>query len=88
MVGVSEHYEGMNLATMLIEKSLKLARLKNYSYAIGEATSSTTQHILRDKLGFDDRFAIEYKSYTYNAKYVFNNVKNTSSCILLEKRLF
>ena len=88
MVGVNEHYEGLNLATTLIEKSLKLAMLKNYSYAIGEATSSVTQHILRDKLGFDEKFAIDYKSYTYNGKHVFNNMKNTSCCVLLEKRLF
>ena len=88
MVGVSEHYEGLNLATMLIEKSLKLARLRNYSYVMGEATGSVTQHILRDKLGFDEKFAIDYKSYTYNGKHVFNNLKNTSRCVLLEKRFF
>jgi len=88
MVGIIKHYEGLNLATMLIETSLKLARLKNYSYVIGEATSSVTQHILRDKLGFDEKFSIEYKSYTYNGKHVFKNVKNPSRCVLLEKRFY
>jgi hypothetical protein len=65
MVGVSKHYEGLNLATTLIKENIKLAKVKNYSLAIGEATSSVTQHILRDKLGFDEKFSIEYKSYTY-----------------------
>jgi len=88
MVGVSKHYEGLNLATTLIEENLKLARQKNFSRAIGEATSSITQHILRDKLGFNEKFSIEYKSYTYNGKHVFKNVKNPSRCVLLEKRFY
>ncbi len=85
MVGVDKHYEGLNLATTLIEENLKFAELKNYSRAIGEATSSVTQHILRDKLGFNEKFAIEYKSYTYKGEHVFRNMKNTSHCILFEK---
>ncbi len=88
MVGVSKHYEGLNLATTLIKENIKLAKVKNYSRAIGEATSSVTQHILRDKLGFDEKFSIEYKSYTYNGKHVFKNVKNPSRCVLLEKRFY
>lgn len=88
MVGVSKHYEGLNLATTLIEKNLKLAAQKSYSRAIGEATNSVTQHILRDKLGFDEKFSIKYKSYTYNGKQVFKNVRNPSRCVLLEKWLY
>lgn len=88
MVGVNKHYEGLNLATTLIEENIKLARLKDYSRAIGEATSSVTQHILRDKLGFNEKFTIEYKSYTYKGKHVFKNVKNTSHCVLFEKRFY
>ncbi len=88
MVGVSKHYEGLNLATTLIKENLKLAKLNNYSRAIGEATSSVTQHIFRDKLGFNEKFAIEYKSYTYKGRHVFKNVKNTSHCVLFEKRFY
>jgi ribosomal protein S18 acetylase RimI-like enzyme len=87
MTGVREHYEGLNIATMLIENSLKLARLNNYSYVISETTGSVTQHILRDKLGFEEKFAIDYKSFYYNGKHVFNNIENSSYCVLFEKRL-
>ncbi len=88
MVGVNKNYEGLNLATTLIEENLKLAVQKSYFRAVGEATSSVTQHILRDKLGFDEKVSIEYKSYTYNGKHIFKNVKNPSRCVLLEKRFY
>ncbi len=84
----SLHYEGLNLTTTLIGENLKLAKQENFTFAIGEATSSVTQHILRDKLGFDEKFSIEYKSYTYKGKHVFKNVMNTSNCILFEKRFY
>jgi hypothetical protein len=44
----------------LIEENLKLAKMKNFSYAIGEGTGKVVFHITRDKLGFNEKHAIEY----------------------------
>jgi hypothetical protein len=86
MAGVSEHYEGRGIVTKLIEENLKLAKLKNFSGAIAEVTGLASQHITRDKLGFKEKFAIEYKSFTYKGKNVFKNIKTPQRCILIEKR--
>lgn len=88
MVGVIKSFEKQNIATILLEENLKLAKLYNFSGVIVEATGSVSQHIIRDKLGFNEKFAIEYKSFTYNGENVFKNIENSHSCILLEKRFY
>lgn len=87
MGGVSQHYEGRNITTTLIEENLKLAKMKNFSYAIGEGTGKVVFHITRDKLGFNEKHAIEYKSFTYKGEKVFKNIETSTSCILVEKQL-
>jgi ribosomal protein S18 acetylase RimI-like enzyme len=88
MVGVREPYKSQNIATTLLSENLKLAKLKNFSGAITEATGLVSQRIIRDKLGFNEKFAIEYKSFTYKGENVFKNIENSLSCILLEKRFY
>jgi len=87
MGGVSKQYEGKNIVTTLIEENLTLAKLKNFSRAIGEATGSVSQHILLDKLGFQNKYVIEYKAFTYNGEHVFRHIEDASRCILVEKQL-
>lgn len=86
MAGVNEHYEGRGIVTKLIEENLKLAKLIKFSCAIAEATGLASQHIVCDKLGFKEKFEIEYKSFTYKGKNVFKNIKAPQSCIFIEKR--
>lgn len=87
MGGVSQHYEGRNITTTLIEENLKLAKMKNFSYAIGEETGKVVFHITRDKLGFNEKNSIQYKSFTYKGEKVFENIETSASCILVEKQL-
>jgi ribosomal protein S18 acetylase RimI-like enzyme len=87
MVGVSEPYENQDIAMILLDKNLKLAKMKKFSYVIAEATGPVSQHILRDKLGFKEKFAIEYESFTYKGENVFKNIEGAHSCILVEKQL-
>lgn len=86
MGGVNEHYKRRNVGMTLTEESLKLAKTKNFSGAIGEATGFVSQHILRDKFGFDEKAAIEYKSFTYKGENVFKTVEDAPRCVLVEKR--
>jgi hypothetical protein len=87
MGGVSQRYEGRNISTTLIDENLKLAKMKNFSYAIGEVTGKAVLHITRDKLGFIEKHAIEYESFTYKGVKVFKNIETSTRCILVEKQL-
>lgn len=88
MAGVRESYRGQSIATTLIYENLNLAKLKGFSYAIAEATGPVSQHILRDKSGFAEKFAVEYESFAYEGEHVFENMETPSACILVEKRLY
>lgn len=70
----------------MLEESLKIAKLNNFTVVITEATGLVTQHTLRDRLGFIERAVIEYKQFLYDGKYPFN-IEEPKSCILMEKRL-
>jgi hypothetical protein len=87
MGGVDENHEKKHIITTLLEENLKLAKLKNFSVAIGEPTGLATQHILRDKFGFDEKIMIEYKKFSYNGEHVFKNIEGPIGCMLVEKRL-
>ena len=86
MGGVDQQHEKRHINTTLIEESLKIAKLKKFTVAIGEATGLAAQHILRDRLGFIERIVIEYNKFLYEGKYVFN-IDEPVNCILAEKRL-
>jgi ribosomal protein S18 acetylase RimI-like enzyme len=86
MGGVDQQYEKRHIATTMLEESLKMAKLNNFTVAIAETTGLTTQHILRDKQGFIERIVIEYKNFLYEGRYPFN-IDEPISCILMEKRL-
>lgn len=87
MGGVRQYYEGRNITTTLIEENLKLAKMKNFSYVIGEVTGKVVFHITSDKLGFNEKYSIEYKSFTYRGEKVFKNIETSTRCILVEKQL-
>lgn len=83
--GVDERYEKRHINTIMLEESLKIAKLKNFTVVIVEVTGLITQHTLRDRLGFIERVKMEYKKFLYEGKYVFN-IDEPVSCILMEKR--
>jgi len=86
MGGVDKQHEKRHIVTTLLNESLNIAKLNNFTVAIAEATGLATQHILRDKLGFIERIVIEYKKFLYEGRYPFN-IEEPVSCILMEKRL-
>lgn len=87
MGGVDENNEKKHIISTLLEENLKLAKSKNFSVAIGEPTGLATQHILRDKFGFDEKIMIGYKKFNYNGKNVFKNIEGPVGCMLVEKML-
>ena len=86
MIGASGPYKNRKIATTLVKKHLQLAKAKKFSGAIAEVTGQISRHILVDKFGFNEKLKINYKSYVYKGINVFENIKDCSNCILLEKR--
>lgn len=87
MAGVKEPYRSTNVASALIDRSLGLANSRGFSCAIAEATGPVSQHILRDKFGFAEKFSVDYEQFVYGGDRVFESIREPRSCILMEKRL-
>lgn len=87
MAGVKEPYRSTNVASALIDRSLGLANSRGFSCAIAEATGPVSQHILRDKFGFAEKFAVEYNSFVYEGERVFEGIETPATCVLMEKKL-
>lgn len=82
MLGVQEKYTKRHIATNLVRENLNLAKHHNFEIAMAEATSVGSQHIFRN-LGFTEEFAIEYKSYKFKGKQIFNSIENPPNCLLM-----
>ena len=86
--GTDKQHEGRHIGTTLIEESLKLAKIKNFTSAIAEPSGFATQHMFRDKFtGFEQKTMIEYKKFLYNGKNVFRNIEGPIGIPLMEKML-
>ncbi len=84
--GTDKQYEGRHIAVTLIEESMKLAKVKNFTSAIVEPSGFATQHIF-NKLGFEQKNMIEYKSFLYDGKNVFKDIEGPVGLPLMEKDL-
>lgn len=88
MMGVDEAFHNHGIAQQLMQKTLANARQRGYQLAIVEATSSITQHIFVNKLGFRIVNEIAYKNFRHQQKLVLKNIpEQHPSCALLEKQL-
>ena len=86
--GTDKQYEGRHIGTTLVEESMKLAKNKNFTSIIAEPSGFATQHMFRDKFkGFEQKNFIEYKTFQYNGKNVFENIDGPIGLPLMEKRL-
>ncbi|MEW5802357.1 MAG: hypothetical protein AB1847_09670 [bacterium] len=85
-LGSCGHYKKRKIATTIVRKHLQLAQVKGFTCAVAEVTGPASQHILIDKFGFVEKCRIDYKSYLYCGVRVFENIKDVSSCFLVEKR--
>lgn len=86
MIGVVKEYRGKKIIQKLIQKSLKLAKLKNYQKIITEATSKKSQNLFIEKFGFKEQCSIDYKKYKFKNKKVFASI-DEKKCKLLEANI-
>lgn len=87
MIAVTHQCKGKKIAQNLIQACLENSIRKGYKTAVAEATGVISQHILRNKFGFVDRFEIPYKTFTYQGRRVFESIKEHNGIILMDKTL-
>jgi hypothetical protein len=63
---------------------MKLAKIKHFSSVVAEPSGFATQHMF-NKLGFETRNMIEYKTFLYEGKNVFKNIEGPIGLPLMEK---
>jgi hypothetical protein len=86
LMGVARPFTGRQMAQHLLAVCEENGRRKGYHTAVGEATGSVSQHILR-KQGYIERFQISYQEYRYKGAPVFASIKGHSGVILMDKAL-
>jgi RimJ/RimL family protein N-acetyltransferase len=66
----------MGLATKLLQQTIEEAGKKNYKIVMADATNVISQHVL-DKLGFETKGIVDYKSFVYDNKTPFASITCT-----------
>ena len=84
--GTDKQHEGKHIGHNLIEESMKLAKIKNFTSVIVEPSGFKTQHIF-NILGFVQKGVIDYRSFQYNGENVFKNIVGPVGLPIMEKEL-
>jgi ribosomal protein S18 acetylase RimI-like enzyme len=87
LLAVDHEHSNRNVAHGLTQASLEIGRRNGYRIVLAEATNVISQHILRDKLGFAERVAIDYKTFVYDGRRVFESIDGHNAAILMDKAL-
>ena len=87
MIGVADGYKGRKIAQTLIKLCLENGIKRGYKLAVTKVTGPISQHVLRDKFGFIERFEIRYKEFTYQNQRPFVSIEDPPSIILMDKAL-
>lgn len=86
MAGVKYHASGRGIARHLIAMGLENGKARGYGFAVGEATGSASQHLLR-KLGFREILAAPYKDFVFEDRRVFSSIVAPEATLLMEREL-
>jgi ribosomal protein S18 acetylase RimI-like enzyme len=86
LVGTENEYINRGIMTTLIDENIKLAKRKQFTNIIAEATGFATKHIF-EKFGFEQKKMIEYKKFVFEDKNIYENLECPIGIILMEKRI-
>lgn len=86
-VAMDGNYKGKGAVNQLISACLQQAKQKGFSYAQAEATGKISQHIFKNKLGFDEKAFIKYSDFTFDGETPFSPLTEHEGIKLLIKRL-
>lgn len=87
MVAVADDYTNMGIAPRMNRLFFDLARERGYRRLITEPTGNISQHILRDKMGFDVLVKLPYRDFEFNGEKVFAGIEGHEYAMLMEREL-
>jgi len=87
MGGVLDAFEGKSIAANMVRKSQDLAVQKGFKRILVEATGNTSRYIFERHPDFHEVSRIPYKSYTFEGRNVFSDIKGGTDCVLFEAKL-
>ena len=86
MLAVDTGFGGKGIARNLVRFTLENGNRRGYKSAITEATGKVSQHVFNE-LGFEERFRVTYKEFSYQGKRPFESIAGHEAVILMERRL-
>ncbi|MGR8929568.1 MAG: GNAT family N-acetyltransferase [Gammaproteobacteria bacterium] len=87
MIAVTQRYKRKKVAQNLIQLCLENGINKGYKVAVTEATGTISQHIFKNRFGFEDRYEISYKGFVYKGERIFEAIAGHAGVILMDKQL-
>ena len=87
MVAVREKFTCRGIAPTMNRIALKRAIEKGYTHAVTEPTGCISQHVLRDKFGFEVLHQIPYDTFELSGVRVFEGLQEHKSGMLMMKEL-
>lgn len=86
MLTVDARFAGQGIAQRLVETCIDNGRKKGYRHALTEATGVISQRVFR-KLGFEERYRVSYRDYSYRGEAVFASIVGHDGAALMERML-
>jgi ribosomal protein S18 acetylase RimI-like enzyme len=86
MLAVDARFAGQGIAQRLVQTCLDKGREKGYCRAVTEATGLVSQRVFR-KLGFEERYRVSYRDYSYGGEAVFASIVGHDGAALMERML-
>ncbi|CAM2005848.1 GNAT family N-acetyltransferase [Acanthopleuribacter pedis] len=87
MVAVADDYTNMGIAPRMNRLFFEMARERGYRRLVTEPTGNISQHILRDKMGFEVLVKLAYRDFSFNGEKVFASIEGHDYAMLMEKRI-
>lgn len=87
MGSVYKKYAGNNIVSKLVKLTENIAREKHFKQIVVEATGDISRHIFDRNEKFVEVSKIDYKTFEFNGKNIFYDIKGGSACVLFEKSL-
>ena len=87
MVAVKASHEGRGIAPAMNRVFFKHVMEKGFTHAVTEPTGEISQHILKNKFGFNELHRINYKDFLFDGKPVFRDLPGHDCAMLLERKL-
>ncbi|REL27449.1 GNAT family N-acetyltransferase [Thalassotalea euphylliae] len=86
-VAMDDRFNGKGVVNELISKCIDEAKKKGFKYAQAEATGNISQHIFKNKLGFEEKAFIKYREFTLDGERPFFEITEHEGIKLLIKRI-